>query len=95
MNVADELCDCVGFLVDGRLTSVDAPAALRLRYGRRALRVQFQSDGVSQAEEFPLDGLADNAAFQARLRERHVESMHSQEPTLEDVFLQVTGRALE
>jgi fluoroquinolone transport system ATP-binding protein len=95
MMVADELCDRVGFLVDGRLTSVDSPRALRLKHGRRALRVQYQDDGESRSEEFPLDGLAGNEGFQAVLRDRRIESMHSLEPSLEDVFLKVTGRTLE
>ena len=95
MMVANELCDRVGFLVDGRLTSVDSPASLRLLHGRRALRVQFQKDQASLVEELPLDGLSDNARFQDILRNGRIESMHSQEPSLEDVFLSVTGRALE
>jgi fluoroquinolone transport system ATP-binding protein len=46
------------------------------------------------AREFPLDGLADNPEFLAALRSGDVETMHTQETTLEDVFVQVTGRTL-
>ena len=94
MNVANELCDRVGFLVDGRLSSVGAPANLRLQHGRRAVRVQFIADGTSQEEEFPLDGLGENDRFQKLIRSGHVEAIHSQEPSLEDVFLKVTGKGL-
>jgi fluoroquinolone transport system ATP-binding protein len=95
MTVADELCDRVGFLVDGRLTSVDAPEALRLKHGRRVVRVQYLQDGERAAEEFALDGLAGNARFQALIAGRRIETIHSLEPSLEDVFIAVTGRELE
>ena len=95
MTVANELCDRVGFLVDGRLTSVDSPAALRLKHGQRALRIRFEKDSSGCEEEFSLDGLAENPRFQQILRDQRVESIHSQEPSPEDVFLKVTGRALE
>jgi fluoroquinolone transport system ATP-binding protein len=94
MSVANELCDRVGFLVDGQLTSVDAPAALRLKHGRRAVRVQHIVEGAPREEEFALDGLAENARFQELIRTQHIETIHSQEPTLEDVFIAVTGKEL-
>jgi fluoroquinolone transport system ATP-binding protein len=94
MNVANELCDRVGFLVDGRLATVGAPAALRLEHGRRDVRVQYILNGVSCADEFPLEGLSANERFQDLIRTRHVETIHTQEPSLEDVFLKVTGKGL-
>lgn len=94
MNVANELCDRVGFLVDGRLAIVGAPAALRLEHGRRAVRVQYSLDDATHAEEFSLDGLGENARFQDLIRTCHIETIHTQEPSLEDVFLKVTGKGL-
>jgi fluoroquinolone transport system ATP-binding protein len=94
MTVANELCDRVGFLVDGRLTSVDAPAALRLKHGRRAVSVRYVVDGAHEDEEFDLEGLADNARFQELIRTQRIETIHTQEPTLEDVFITVTGKEL-
>lgn len=94
MTVANELCDQVGFLVDGRLVTVGAPAALRLQHGRRAVRVQHTIDGASQSEEFPLDGLGSNTRFQQLIGTSHIETIHTQEPSLEDVFLKLTGKGL-
>ena len=51
-------------------------------------------EGRRQSEDFPLDGLADNAAFLAALRRGGVETVHTLEVTLEDVFVQLTGRTL-
>lgn len=94
MTVANELCDQVGFLIDGQLAIVGAPAALRLQHGRRAVRVQHTLDGVTHSDEFPLDGLGANELFQELIRTRHIETIHSQEPSLEEVFLKVTGKGL-
>lgn len=93
MVTADELCDRVAFLVEGRITALDAPRALRLAHGRRIVRVETQREGVRDAREFALDGLADDEEFRALLR-AGVETIHTLETTLEDVFVKVTGRTL-
>jgi fluoroquinolone transport system ATP-binding protein len=94
MAAADELCDRVAFIVDGRIACIDAPHALKLQHGERTVRVGFLSNGRATHADFPLDGLADDAAFHQALRERDVQTLHSREATLADVFIRVTGRAL-
>ncbi len=93
MHVADALCDRVGFIVDGRLETIDTPDALKREYGRRAITVSVETEAGAEDHEFSLDGLADNAAFLDALRGR-VRAVHSLETTLEDVFVKVTGRHL-
>jgi fluoroquinolone transport system ATP-binding protein len=94
MVTANELCDRVAFLVDGRIAALDEPRALRLAHGRRFVRVETATQGVRAAREFPLDQLADNAEFVSLLRSGAVETIHTLETTLEDVFIQLTGRTL-
>jgi fluoroquinolone transport system ATP-binding protein len=94
MALADELCDRVALIVDGRIAQVDAPRALRLRFGVPSLRVEYLNGSLRSAE-FPLQGLADNQEFQRLLRDTAVQTIHSREATLEDVFLAVTGRSLQ
>ena len=94
MGVADRLCDRVGFIVEGSLEVIDAPRALRHRYGRREVRITWEGADGPESTSFPLDGLADNASFLETLRAHRIESIHSQETTLEDVFIEVTGKAL-
>lgn len=94
MVTADELCDRVAFLVDGRIAALDAPRALRLAHGRRVVRVETKRDGSTTVHEFMLDGLADNSEFIGLVRAGGIETIHTLETTLEDVFVQVTGRAL-
>jgi fluoroquinolone transport system ATP-binding protein len=94
MGTADELCDRVAFLVDGAIAALDSPRALRLAHGRRIVRLETLHNGSRAAREFPLDGLADNPEFVSALRAGGIETMHTLETTLEDVFVQVTGRTL-
>ncbi len=94
MAAADELCDRIAFIVDGHIACIDSPRALKLRHGERTVRVECDSGGRTTHTDFPLDGLADSAAFQQMLRDRNVQTIHTREATLADVFIRVTGRAL-
>jgi fluoroquinolone transport system ATP-binding protein len=95
MTVADELCDRVGFIVDGELRLIDAPRELKLRYGRRIVRVENKTSGRMVTWDFPLETLGDDAEFIALLRGGKVQTIHTLEATLEDIFIEVTGRRLE
>jgi fluoroquinolone transport system ATP-binding protein len=95
MTVADELCDRVGFIVDGEVILIDTPRDLRLRYGRRVVRVEYQTAERMVTREFSLETLGDDAEFIALLRGREVQTIHTLEATLEDIFIEVTGRRLE
>ena len=93
MTVADQLCDRVAFIVDGAIGVIDSPKALKLRYGSRSVRVEFRENGRPAMREFPLTGLADNSAFLHTLQ-NDVRTIHTQEATLENIFIEVTGRDL-
>ncbi len=94
MTVADQLCDRVAFLIDGRMPLVDAPSDLKREYGSRTLRVTYRRDGEVIAERFALDDLVAADGFERIITEERVETIHTEEATLEDVFLEVTGTTL-
>jgi fluoroquinolone transport system ATP-binding protein len=94
MVTADELCDRVAFLVDGAIAALDTPRSLRMSHGRRVVRIEVIRAGVRTTQEFPLEGLGDNHEFLTQLQTGGVETIHTLETTLEDVFVQVTGRTL-
>ena len=95
MTVAATLCDRVAFIVDGQINVIDNPSRLRRRYGRPTVRVTYGGDRHSASRDFPLAGIGENETFIDLLRTRPVETIHTQEATLEDVFIQVTGRTLQ
>jgi len=94
MAIADELCDRVAFLVDGQIALIDAPRELKVRYGERRVRVDYRVNGTLEVRDFPLEGLAENAAFLAALGEPSLETVHTLETSLENIFIRVTGREL-
>lgn len=95
MATADELCDRVAFVTDGQIQALDSPAELKIARGQRVVRVEYRDEeGGLENAEFAMDGLADDAAFHALLRDHHIETVHSREASLDDVFVDVTGRQL-
>ena len=94
MATADEICDRVAFLIDGRIALIDAPRELKVRYGEWRVRVEYRVNGKLEERDFPLEGLAENAAFLTALREPSLQTVHTQETSLENIFIRVTGREL-
>ncbi len=98
MHDAEELCDRVAFIVDGNIAALDSPAAFKKTQGTEVRFSYFLQDD-SRNEIFtqscPLDGLGENGNFINALREKRVTSIHSKERTLEDVFIELTGRGLQ
>ncbi len=94
MTVADTLCDRVAFLAGGRIAALDAPRDLKLAHHRRRVRVEVRENGGLVPREFSLERGEEKRAFLALLAGTDVETIHTLEPSLEDVFLEVTGRSL-
>lgn len=96
MTVADELCDRVAFITAGAIDVIDAPTALKKRYGKRDVQVEYLngSENIQQCQ-FPLDGLGENAEFLKLIKTaKRLETIHTQETTLENIFIEVTGQEL-
>jgi len=91
MTVADLLCDRIAFLVDGRITVIDSPRSLKLAHAERIVRVELRDQTV---HDFKLEDAADKRAFLDLVERAEVETIHTQEPTLEKIFLKITGRGL-
>ncbi|MFQ6089810.1 MAG: ABC transporter ATP-binding protein, partial [Candidatus Methanofastidiosia archaeon] len=85
MTVVGELCDKVAFIVDGRIVLIDSPKELKIKRGRRMVRVEYLMDYRIKAAEFPLDNLGENLEFLKLIRNRKIATIHTMEATLEDV----------
>lgn len=94
MTDADELCDRIAFIVDGKIELVDSPRNLKLAHGQKQVLVEYKEEGTSQEASYDLEGLGQNEDFLALLKADAIETIHSQEATLEDVFIKTTGRSL-
>ena len=91
MDEADELCERVAFLSQGTIVALDAPRELKLRYGERAATVVLH-DRTEHTVRLDDPAAADRLA--AWMRAGEVLTIHSQEGTLEDVFINLAGRPL-
>jgi ABC-2 type transport system ATP-binding protein len=92
MEEADELCDRVAFLSNGRIVAMDTPRELRLQHGQRA-RVRVLLDDRSEIEVDMADPI-ERRRLDDLVSSGRIMTIHSQEGTLEDVFVAVAGRPL-
>ncbi len=94
MNVADELCDRVAFIVDGEIRLIDSPRELKLLKGQKTVNVEYLQNDQVVKQEFPLPNIGHNEQFIQLLRDKEIQTIHSQETTLEKIFIETTGRTL-
>jgi len=90
MGDVDELCDRVAFIADGQLREVGSPRDLKLKYGKRTVKVEYRQAGELQARTFTMDEIK-TSVFCSFLQENDIETLHSGETTLEEIFIKVTG----
>lgn len=95
MHEADKLCQRVAFIDRGRIVALDTPHNLKQQYGKRTLRAEVRAaDGSLHARELVLDRPETSAEVAALLQREQVVTLHTEEATLEDIFIQLTGRGL-
>lgn len=94
MLEADKLSDRVAFIDRGKIVALDTPHALKQRYGQRRLRAEVAEAGGLAVREVVLDRPETAAEMQALFSREQVITVHSAEATLEDIFIDITGRGL-
>jgi len=94
MFIADELCDRVGFIVDGEIKLIDSPKNLKLQYGKKLVEVEYVQNGNVKKETFSTIMQEDKDALNKIIASKEILTMHTKEATLEEIFIKVTGRGL-
>ncbi|WP_312649381.1 ABC transporter ATP-binding protein [Proteiniclasticum sp.] len=94
MIIADELCDRVGFIVDGELKVVDSPRNLKLQYGKKLVQVEYIENGGPKTAMIDLSQEKERLMLNDIIRSAQIEMMHTKEATLEEIFIKLTGRGL-
>lgn len=95
MSDIDQLCDRVAFIVNGEIKEIDSPRNLKIKYGNRRIKVEYNENNQVMTEIFSMDDLGNNKDFFKLLKEKDIETIHSGETTLEDIFIKVTGVTLD
>ena len=94
MNEADSLSDRVAFIDAGRILTLDTPENLKLAHGRRNVRVRTR-DGTNVHETvIPLDETGADERIRAAVNVDGLLTIHTEEATLEDIFVELAGRGL-
>ncbi len=91
MAEAAEICDRVGFLAHGHIPVTGTPEELMRSYGRRTLDVKTRNGGTLETATFAMDDIGANRDFLSLIEAREVVSMHTQEASLDEVFIKATG----
>lgn len=93
MQDATELCDRVAFIVGGKIFALDSPHNLIMSKGAAKVSYSWIENGelVGSCE---LDKLSDDKKLLSLIAENRLKSIHSSEPTLNDIFMEITGRTL-
>ena len=91
MNDVDELCDRVAFMADGKIAEIDTPQNLKMKHGEKSLEVEYVEGNNPKRASFDLETLSRNEDFFNLVRNKKIVSMHSQETTLDDIFIKITG----
>lgn len=95
MNIADSLCDRVAFIVEGKIALIDSPRILKLKYGNRTVKLEYRENSDLRIINFELDQLGNNDSFLEIIKNKSIETIHTQEASLADIFIKTTGRNLQ
>jgi ABC-2 type transport system ATP-binding protein len=98
LEEADQLCQRVAFITQGRIVANDTPRNLKLAHGQRTMVASLagqaaNGNGSGSFTEITLrmDNPDDQARLAQLMAEGKVQSVHSQEATLEEVFIEIAG----
>ncbi|MFA7139223.1 MAG: ABC transporter ATP-binding protein [Bacteroidales bacterium] len=94
MYIADELCDRVAFIVDGKIRLIDSPKQLKLKYGEKLVEVEYYRKGELFKERYSTVVEEEKNKLVEIIQTNDIQTMHTKEATLEEIFIKVTGRGL-
>ena len=95
MYDATELCDRVAFILDGKIKALDTPHNLIMSKGASRITYTYLQNGKENKSEVMLDKTANDEMLIRLIRNNQLLSIHSGEPTLNDIFMELTGRQLQ
>lgn len=93
MQDATELCDRVAFIVGGRIFALDTPHNLIMSKGATKVKYTWLEHG-KQTSSCSIHQLSEDKLLHSLIAENRLQSIHSTEPTLNEIFIDITGRTL-
>lgn len=90
MSDIDELCDEVAFIANGVIVAKDSPRQLKIDHGQKKVIVETRLNAHLEKHVFDFSELS-SPRFIELCQSQTIETIHSMETTLEDIFIKVTG----
>lgn len=90
MRTAEDLCDRLAFVVDGRIVALDTPRGFRLHHGEPGVVAEYSFEGRTHRRVFALTALGPDGALSDLVGSGAVTTLHTREATLDEVFAAVT-----
>lgn len=95
MNEADRLSDRVAFINKGKIEILDTPLNLKLQYGKKLLYLDvINKNAEKETLQIKMDDRDSGEKIKKIFETNNVLTVHSKEASLEDIFIQITGRGL-
>ena len=92
---ADELSHRVAFINEGQIYAIDTPENLKIQHGQRSVKVRRREGSGVAEESYALDDPAVGEQLRAAVQSEGLMTIHTEESTLENIFVEMTGRTLE
>lgn len=90
MEEADSLCDRIAFLHDGEIKLLDTPDALKKQFAKDEMDIELKNgDRITLSK-----GKKDAQILYNYMKKEEIVTIHSNEPTIGDIFVYITGREL-
>ncbi len=91
MGDVEQLCDHVVFMNKGIITETSTVRDLKMKYGKKEVKIEYYVGTELKETVFSLNKIGNNEKFLQMIKEQSIETIHSGETTLEDIFIKVTG----
>ena len=95
MQDATELCDRVVFIVDGQMKALDTPHNFIMKRGAAKVTYSYMENCKEQSSTSVLSELSNDMLLKELIAENRIIAIHSAEPTLSDIFMELTGAQLD
>jgi ABC-2 type transport system ATP-binding protein len=110
MEEADMLCDRIGFIANGKIIALDSPSKLKQEMGGDIVKITFRAEVPAEKDFIKFDFIHKverkensvtiymdevNANLHMLIKDLHgVQTIEYKKPTLNDVFLELSGNTL-
>jgi fluoroquinolone transport system ATP-binding protein len=91
MGDVEQLCDQVVFITKGKISDIATPRDLKLKYGKKEVYVEYLNNHERKRQTFSLSNIGTDEEFLSLLKTYDIETIHSGETSMEDIFIRVTG----